>query len=224
MHIIWHGQACFEIIASRQKGEQVSIWIDPFGPEVGLRPPQISGDIVLITHNHFDHNNKKAVKGLPAGKSGEPFIIEGPGEYELKGIFVQGIFSWHDNSQGAERGANTIYTIEAEEMRLCHMGDFGQKELSEEQLEEMGDIDILMMPVGGVYTVGGQEAAKIIAQLEPRIVVPMHYALPGLKVKLDKVDKFLAEMGAKSVEPQPKLLIKKKDLPQEETKVVVLKP
>ena len=216
MHIIWHGQACFEIIASRQKGEQVSICLDPFSEEIGLKPPSLSSDIVLVTHQHFDHNNKKTIKG-------EPFIIEGPGEYEIKGVFVKGITSWHDNSQGEERGKNVIYIIEAEDLRLCHLGDLGQKELSEEQIEQIGDIDILMAPVGGVYTINGVEASKIISQIEPRIVIPMHYLLPKLKAKLDKVDKFLSAMGVKSAEPQPKLLIKKKDILQEETKIVVLR-
>jgi L-ascorbate metabolism protein UlaG (beta-lactamase superfamily) len=217
MHIIWRGQACFEIITSPNKGTQTILCIDPFGEELGLRVPTISADIALITHAHFDHNNKRALKG-------NPFFIEGPGEYELKGVFIQGIPSWHDTAQGSERGTNTIYVIEAEEIKLCHLGDLGQRELTDEQLEQIGEVDILMIPVGGVYTVNGPEAAKIIAQIEPRIVIPMHYALPKLKVKLEGVEKFLKAMGAKDIEAQAKLTIKKKDLPEEETKVVVLKP
>lgn len=217
MQLIWHGQACFEIITTRQKGEQITLCVDPFGEELGVRVPSISADIVLITHAHFDHNNKKAIKG-------EAFFIEGPGEYELKGVFVQGISSWHDNSQGSQRGKNTIYTIEAEEMRLCHLGDLGQRELTEDQLEQIGAVDVLMIPVGGVYTIDGSEASKIISQIEPRVVIPMHYALPKLKVKLEGAEKFLKAMGAKGIEPQAKLTIKKKDLPEGEMRVVVLKP
>lgn len=217
MHIIWHGQACFQILTSRQKGEQTSIIIDPFSEEIGFRFPSISADIVLVTHEHFDHNNKKAVDG-------NPFLIEGPGEYEIKDIFIQGIHSWHDNVEGKERGKNTIYTIEAEEMRLCHLGDFGQPELSEEQLDQIGAVDLLFVPVGGVYTIDGARAQKIVQQLEPRIVIPMHYAILKLKVRLEGPEKFLKAMGIRTVEPQPKLLLKKKDLPQEETKVVLLKP
>ncbi|KKU86417.1 MAG: hypothetical protein A2667_01900 [Candidatus Wildermuthbacteria bacterium RIFCSPHIGHO2_01_FULL_47_27] len=218
MHIVWHGQSCFQVQVLRQKGEQTSLIIDPFSEEIGLRLPKISAaDVVLVTHDHSDHNNKK-------GMGGSPFLIEGPGEYETREIFVEGIPSWHDNANGGERGGNTIYAIEAEDMRLCHLGDLGQKELTENQLERIGEADILMIPVGGVYTITASDAVKIIAQIEPRIVIPMHYAIPGLKVKLDGVDKFLKEMGVKSVEPQQKLLIKKKDLPQEETKVMLLKP
>lgn len=220
---MWHGQACFQIIVSHQKGEQVKIVADPFSEEIGWRLPKLEADILLVSHSHHDHNNVKAV--APSTGSGQaPFLIEGPGEYERKGVFIQGISSFHDEKEGKERGQNTIYTIDAEEMRLCHLGDFGEIELSPEQLEQIGDVDILMIPVGGVYTIDAKGAAKIIAQIEPRIVIPMHYHLPKLKVKLDGLDKFLKEMGRKSVEPQPKLLIKKKDLPPEETKIVILSP
>ena len=216
MHIIWHGQSCFQIILARNKGEQVSIVIDPFDETIGLKVPALSADILLVSHSHQDHNNKKALKGTP-------FLIEGPGEYEVKETFIWGIPSFHDDVQGAKRGSNTIYTIEGEGMRVCHLGDLGQKELTSEQLEKIGDIDILMVPVGGVYTIDAKGASRIISQIEPRLVIPMHYHLPKLKIKLEGVDKFLKEMGKRSVTPQPKLLIKKKDLP-EETKVVVLQP
>jgi len=216
MHIIWHGQSFFQIQVSYNKGEQITLAIDPFDEAIGLKVPSLSADILLISHSHHDHSNKKAIKGTP-------FLIEGPGEYEVKGIFIQGIPSFHDNVQGKQRGQNTIYTIEAEDVRLCHLGDLGQKELTSEQIEEIGDVDILMIPVGGVYTINSKEANRIIAQLEPRIVIPMHYHLPKLKIKLEGVDKFLKEFGRKSITPQPKLLIKKKDL-AEETKLVVLQP
>lgn len=217
MHILWHGQSCFEIIASQQKGEQIKIVIDPFSEDIGLSLPKLEADILLATHDHYDHNNIKGV-------AGDPFLVQGPGEYERKDVFIQGIPSYHDEKDGKERGQNTIYTIEAEEMRLCHLGDFGQKELTSEQLEKIGDADILMVPVGGNFTVDAKGAAKIISQIEPRIIIPMHYYLPKLKVKIDGLDSFLKEMGQKSTEPQPKLLIKKKDLPEEETKVIVLQP
>jgi len=217
MHIIWKGQSCFQILVAQNKGEQTSIVIDPFDESIGLRVPKLQADILLITHQHHDHNNIKAV-------SGNPFLIEGPGEYEIKGIFFQGISSFHDDCQGKKRGQNTIYTIEAEEMRVCHLGDLGQKELTSEQVENIGDIDILMLPVGGVYTINSKESQKIISQIEPKIVIPMHYLLPKLKLKLDGVDVFLKTMGQKSIEPQPKLLIKKKDFTKEGMKIVILKP
>ncbi|OGZ20254.1 MAG: hypothetical protein A2654_00980 [Candidatus Nealsonbacteria bacterium RIFCSPHIGHO2_01_FULL_43_31] len=214
MHITWHGQSFFQLQTSLSKGEQTTIAIDPFEETIGLNVPSFTADILLITHDHADHNNKKTIKGAP-------FLVDGPGEYEVKEIFVQGIPSFHDEESGKKRGINTIYTLEVEEMRLCHLGDFGQKELTEDQLEQIGDIDILMIPVGGEFTIDAKGAAHIISQIEPKIVIPMHYALPKLKIKLDEVDKFLKEIGQKSVVPQPKLLIKKKDLPLE-TQVVVL--
>lgn len=216
MHIIWHGQSYFQIITTRARGEQICVAIDPFDGTIGLRPPSFQADILLITHSHHDHSNKKAIRG-------QPFIIEGPGEYEVKKIFIQGISAFHDDSQGGKRGLNTIYTIEAGGMRLCHLGDLGQRELTPDQLDKIGDVDILMIPVGGVYTIDGKQASKIVSQIEPRIVIPMHYHIPKLKIKLEGVDKFLRTMGRKSVTAQPKLLVKKKDLP-EERRVVVLKP
>lgn len=221
MQIIWHGQSCFQIIARREKNNQVLIVSDPFSEEIGLRVPRLEADIVLITHHHHDHNNIKAV-------SGSPFLIEGPGEYEIKEVFVQGIPAWHDNVSGKERDQNTIYTIEVEGMRLCHLGDLGQKELTADQLEKIGEIDILMIPVGGIYTISAKEAPKIMAQIEPKIIIPMHYQIPKLNLpaggKLDGLDKFLKTMGIKSIEPLPKLSIKKKDLSEEEAKIIVLKP
>lgn len=223
MHILWKGQSCFQIIVSQKAGEQVKIVIDPYSEEIGLKLPKLEADILLATHGHYDHNNFKEVD--PSAGSGQaPFLIEGPGEYERKDIFVQGIPSFHDEKEGKERGQNTIYTIEAEEMRLCHLGDFGQKELTSEQVEQIGEIDILMVPIGGVYTLDAKGASKIISQIEPRIAIPMHYYLPKLKVKIDGLEPFLKEMGHKSATPEPKLLVKKKDLITEETKIVVLQP
>jgi L-ascorbate metabolism protein UlaG (beta-lactamase superfamily) len=217
MQIIWKGQSCFQIITSQGKDSQVSLIIDPFGPECGLKVPNLSGDILLVTHDHPSHNNIKAV-------SGQPFLINGLGEYEIKGVYIQGIPAFHDKNFGKEKGRVTIYTIESEKMRVCHMGDFGQKELFPEQLEDIGEIDILLIPIGGNETIGSEEAQKIISQIEPKIVIPMHYSLPKLKAKLDGLDKFLKVMGEKNQESLPKLTIKSKDLTtEEETKTIVLR-
>lgn len=217
MNIIWYGQSFFKIITPRQKSEQVLISIDPFSEKIGLKPPSFESDILLITHNHDDHNNKKAIKG-------KPFLIEGPGEYEIKEVFIQGISCFHDNVEGQKRGMSTIYTIETEEIKICHLGDLGQKELTPEQVEKIGAIDILMIPIGGEYTINSKEAIKIINQIEPRIIIPMHYQIPKLKLdkKLEEVGEFLKEMGQKSTEIQKNLQIKKKNLPSEEMKVIVL--
>lgn len=218
MNITLYGQSCFQVSSSEGKNNHVSIVIDPFGEDIGLKlPRKLEANIVLVTHDHSDHNNVKAV-------SGQPLVINGPGEYEAKGVFIRGISGFHDDSQGAERGNITIYTIEAEGIRLCHLGDFGQKELTSDQLEKIGGVDILMIPVGGVYTIDAGEAIKVMAQIEPKITIPMHYQIPKLKIKLGGVDKFLKALGIKSLEPLSKLSVKKKDLLSEEAKIIVLRP
>lgn len=217
MTITWQGQSCFQVTAGKAANGQTNIVIDPFGKETGLRLPKMEADILLVTHNHPDHNNVKEV-------GGDYLLIEGPGEYEIKGIFIQGISSFHDESQGKERGLNTIYTIEAEDIRLCHLGDFGQKELTDSQMETLGEIDILMIPVGGGYTISSKEAVKIMSQIEPKIIIPMHYQIPKLVYKLEGLDQFLKTMGVKKVEPLSRLSIKKKDISEEEAKIIVLEP
>jgi L-ascorbate metabolism protein UlaG (beta-lactamase superfamily) len=216
MNIIWKGQSCFQIATQKAK-IQVNITIDPFGPETGLRPPSQPADIVLVTHEHLDHNNVKAV-------AGNPFVVNGPGEYEIKDVYIQGIPAWHDEKEGKEQGVNTIYTVDAEDLRICHLGDLGQKELTDEQLEKIGEVDVLMIPVGGGTTISEKDAVKIISQIEPKITVPMHYAIPKLKMKLAGVEAFLKNLGIKSLAPEPKLSIKKKDIMPEEAKIVVLEP
>ncbi|MBU3934460.1 MBL fold metallo-hydrolase, partial [Patescibacteria group bacterium] len=119
---------------------------------------------------------------------------------------------------------STIYTIEAEGIKFCHLGDLGQTQLTDEQLEEIGSVDLLMIPVGGTYTVSSQEASKIISQIEPKLVIPMHYQLPHLKLKLDDVKKFLKAMGENSIIPQEKLQIKQNALPKEGLEIAVLMP
>lgn len=211
MVITWYGQSCFKL----QSGELVGV-IDPFGKEIGLTPPRFRADFVLITHPHSDHANKDTIPE-------SPFVIEGPGEYEIKGVAVRGLQTYHDNAEGKERGLNTIYMIEMEGMKICHLGDFGEKEMRDDILEKIGDVDILLIPVGGYSTISGEDAARIANKIEPRIVIPMHYKIPGLKAPLESAEKFLKEMGARSAEAEEKLVIKAKDLPQEEMRVVVLR-
>jgi L-ascorbate metabolism protein UlaG (beta-lactamase superfamily) len=216
MNIFWHGQSFFELVANIEKN-QVKIAIDPFSKDLGLRVPKLEADILLISHNHFDHNNKEAI-------SGNYFLIDQPGEYEVKGVYLKAIPSFHDNAKEKEKGENLIFLIEAEDLRICHLGDIGQKELESGQLEEIGEVDILMIPVGGTYTISFKEAIKIMSQIEPKITIPMHFALPKLKVKLDPVEKFLKSLGIKSLKPEKKLSVKKENLSPEEAKIVLLEP
>lgn len=210
MKISWYGHSCFRIAT-----KNTIIITDPFGKNIGLKPPRCEADIVTISHDHYDHNDASTLRG-------SPFIINGPGEHELKEVVIRGINSFHDSNEGKERGVNTIFSIEAEDIKICHLGDLGQKELTNEQLEKISEVDILMIPVGGIYTIDGEKAIAIINQIEPKIVIPMHYKVPKLNIKLHKVDIFLKEIGTKE-EIVDQLIIKKKDLPKEETRVVVMK-
>jgi L-ascorbate metabolism protein UlaG (beta-lactamase superfamily) len=209
MTINWFGQSCFRIEA-----KEGSILIDPFSKEIGLKPPKIKDDVVLVSHDHDDHNN---VEELPP----EAFLINTPGEYEKKGIAIRGISSYHDKTEGKERGLNTIYVIKAEDMTICHLGDLGQEKLDDKQVEDIGDIDILLVPVGGNYTINSKEATGIISQIEPKIIIPMHYKVKDLKIDLDSSDKFVKELGL-TPEKVDKYKISKKLLPLEEMKLVML--
>lgn len=215
MIIQWFGQACFKIQAKPGPGQEVTVVFDPFDPsKLGLKLPKLSGDIVAVTHNHFDHN-------YLSGVNGNYFLIDGPGEYEVKGVFVYGLEAYHDNKRGQERGGITMYSLAAEGISLAHLGDLGQTELTSEQMEHLEGTDIVLLPVGGTYTIDAKQAAQIVAQIEPRLIIPMHYRLPGLKTDLQEVDKFVKEMGMKA-ETLDKLKITKKDLPSDESRLVIL--
>lgn len=215
MDIYWYGQACFKI-----KGKNASVILDPYDPAfTSLKlPKDLSADVVLITHGHQDHNFASAVTGTSGAKS---MVFDRPGEYEVSGVVISGINSFHDNAEGAERGGNTIFHLLFDNLDIVHLGDLGQSKLTEEQVAEIGQTDILLVPVGGVYTIDAKAAAEIVAQLEPKIVIPMHYKIDGLKFELERVEGFLKEMGAENVVAQPKLFITKEKLP-EEPQVVVL--
>ncbi len=210
MEISWLGQAAFKL-----KGKTATVVTDPYDPEfIGLKWPKVEADIVTISHDHGDHNNA-------AGVSGASYTATGPGEYEIKGVAFTGTPSFHDNKGGAERGKNTIFTFNIDGVRICHLGDLGQAQLTDPQLEAIGDVDVLLIPVGSVYTIDGGAAAKIVAQIEPKVIIPMHYGQPGLKVNLEPVDHFLKEMGKEGVTPVAKLSVSADKLP-EEAEVVVL--
>jgi L-ascorbate metabolism protein UlaG (beta-lactamase superfamily) len=213
MEIKFFGHACF-----RLRGKSAVILTDPYDPYIGFKLPKIAADLVTISHEHKDHNYREAVTGSSNRK--KPFVISGPGEYEIAGVSVFGIMTFHDASRGKERGENTVYMITLDDVRLAHLGDLGHK-LTDAQLEEINGVDVLMIPVGGTYTLDAKEAVEVISQVEPKIVIPMHYHLPGLTIKLAPVETFLKEIGAEKVKPISKLTITKDRLP-EEREVVVL--
>lgn len=212
MYITWLGQACFKL-QDKIGPEGVLLVTDPYGDQIGLKMPHFEADIVTVSHGHFDHNNTGAIRG-------HPFIINTAGEYEIKDVFIEGVEAWHDEKSGHERGQDIIYRIEMEDISITHLGDLGHV-LDSKQLEKLEGTDILLIPVGGKYTINAAKAVEVISQIEPRIVIPMHYKVPGLKVEIDGVEKFIKELGLKPRQEE-KLKIAKKDLPQEDMELVVL--
>lgn len=213
MDITFLGHSSFKI-----KSSSVTLVTDPFDPKmVGLKFSSQEADIVTISHDHPDHSYLNSIQNPKK-------IISSPGEYEVSGVSFIGIGSFHDDQKGSLRGKNTIYVIEIEKLRLCHLGDLGH-ELSESQIEEIGDIDILMIPVGGEYTIDAQKAVEICRALEPNFIIPMHYKIEGLNEetfeKLLPVDEFVKQMGLPS-ETLPKLSVKEGSFSEEEQKVIIL--
>jgi len=216
MTINWYGHSCFKIT---NQGGHLTIITDPFDKKVGLNPPRCSADIVTVSHNHYDHNNVGAITSS-FGSESKPFIVNSPGEYEIKDIVIVGCFSFHDKER---KEPNIIYLMEVDKIRICHLGDLGQEKLTDRQLDRIGEVDILMIPVGGIYTIGAKQAVKIVNQVEPNIIIPIHYKLPGLNIDLDDVKGFLKEMGLNGQTTVDKLTLKKKDLAGKEMEVVVMK-
>ena len=222
MDITYLGHSSFKI-----KTKNATIITDPFDPEmIGLKFPKVEADIVTISHQHGDHNHLAQILGKVTDQgTNQPFVIEGPGEYEVRGINILGISTFHDNSLGTERGKNTIYEFRVEGLNLIHCGDLGHK-LTDAQKESLGQPDILFIPTGGKYTIDPAVAGEVINQLEPKIIVPMHYQVGGLAPKLVSelvpVTEFLKVMGKGEMVPQDKLTITRDKLP-EEIQIVVLK-
>jgi len=208
MDIFWLGYSCFRI-----KGKEATIVTDPYNKVIGYTLGRLSAEIVTVSHDHAGHNNVAAV-------SGQPRVIDGPGEYEIADVFLTGISSYHDAEKGKKLGKNTIYTVELDDMILCHLGDLGDAP-TPAQVEALGRVDILLAPVGGNCTINAAKAAETVSLLEPKVVIPMHFSTEGLAKELDPLDKFLKEMGLKQAVPQPKATLNKSGLPQE-TQVVVL--
>lgn len=208
MEITWLGHSCFRI-----RGREATVVTDPCPPSTGYTIGKPTAHIVTISHKHENHSYTKPV-------AGNPVLLDRPGEYEIEGAFVTGIRTFHDTKKGAERGLNVSFVIEMEDVRVCHLGDLGHTP-TPEQVEEISGVGILLVPVGGHTTIDGATAAEIVNILEPAIVIPMHYKTPAVKDQLDPVDRFLKELGAKDLEPQPKLTITRSSLPHE-TQVLLL--
>ncbi len=201
MEISWLGHSCF-----RLRGKQTTVITDPYSPGLGYSLGKPTAGIVTISHQHPGHS-------FAEGVAGNPKIISGPGEYEVGNVLIIGIVTFHDKEKGSLRGKNTVYLIEIDEIAICHLGDLGHA-LTDEQVEELGNVDVLLVPAGGVSTINASLAAEVVRQLEPRAVIPMHYKTPAQAVGLDPVDSFLKEMGASGITPQAKLSLTKSNLPQ----------
>lgn len=208
MEIDWFGHACF-----RLRGREGTVITDPYGKDIGLSFARPRGDIVTISHDHPGHSFAKGVKG-------DPKVIEGPGEYEIKNMFITGVPTAHDKKGGKDRGANTVFVCDIDGLTICHLGDLGHVP-TQPQIEALGNVNVLLVPVGGVSTINAGEAAEIVSMLEPQIVIPMHFYHPGLKFKLDTTAKFFKEMGIKTPAEIPSIKVTKDSLPKE-TQVVLL--
>ncbi len=200
MDINWLGHSCFRI-----RGTQATIITDPYSPDLGYSLGKPTARIVTVSHQHPGH---AYVQGI----GGEPKVVRGPGEYEISGVLIIGMATFHDGEEGRKSGRNTAYLIEVDEVVVCHLGDLGHV-LTAGQVEEAGNVDVLLLPVGGVSTINAPMAAEVVRQLEPKVVVPMHYKTEVLKWELEPVDRFLKEMGIKEVNSSPKLSFTKANLP-----------
>lgn len=219
MIITWHGLSCFKIQTKNGDRETVIV-TDPFDASAGIKMPRnIAADVITVSHKHPLHANTAEVGPLNEAK--KPLVIDIPGEYEVGGTFVYGIQSVHDQKEGQERGSNIIFRFEAEGMSVGHLGDLG-RQLSVEEMEKLENVDILLVPVGGGTTLPLKAMVEIVGELEPRVVIPMHYKLPEIKAPMEGADKFLRELGVGKSEPENKLKISRKDLPSEEMKVIIL--
>lgn len=208
MEIVWLGHSCF-----RLRGKDVTIITDPLDRSSGYSLGRVTAEVVTVSHQAPDHSNVKAV-------GGDFQVVEGPGEYEIRGVFITGVATRRDGAKGLKSERNTAYLIEMEDLTICHLGDLGHI-LTPEQVELMKDSDVLLIPVGGNNTINASQAAEVVSQIEPRIVIPMHFKTEVTTLDLDPVSKFLREMGVKDPQPQPKLTVTRGSLP-EETTVVLL--
>ena len=206
MQITWLGHASFMIESGGNK-----LITDPFD-KIGLPFPAVEANAVTSSHSHFDHNAANLV-------GGNPQVFTGPGEFEEGPFKIAGFPTYHDESGGSERGENTVFVIEAEGLRVCHLGDLGHA-LSPEQVSALGRVDVLMIPVGGMYTIDASAAAQVAASLKPSLVLPMHYKIQGLSLPIAEVSEFTRLH--ENVREADSLDVKSESLPGQ-TEVVVLK-
>jgi len=211
MEISWYGQTCFRLSARGL----ATVVTDPYPPDVGLTLPRTRAEIVTVSRNDPQCCNTAGVRG--------PFkILDGPGEYEIGGTFITGIATFADGKRGTLRGLNTVFTFDFDGLTVCHLGRLGHVP-TQTQVEDIGAVGILLVPVGGGGSLSPGQASEVISLFEPGLVIPMYYKVPGLKVRLGTLDRFLKEMGLEKVRSQETLKMAKADL-AEETQVIILEP
>lgn len=210
MDLTWYGLSCFRI-----RGRSAAVVTDPFPPTAGPRL-KLEADLVTVSHPHPNH-------GFAAAVGRDPYVVHGPGEYEVAGVHVTGIPTFHDRQGGAEHGRNTVYVVEIDDIRVVHLGDLGHR-LDDDAMGAIDEVDVLLVPVGGGRALEAAAAAEVVRQLDPRYVVPMHYAADLVTgAGLEPVGRFLKEMGAESAEATSKLTIQAAGAREgEQTRVVLL--
>lgn len=210
MRIKWLGHSCFKM--STKNG--IRVVTDPFDDNVGYKLPTVETDIVTMSHGHYDHNFVDCVKGNFE-------IVNKVGNFYVKDIPITGVHTFHDEEDGQKRGDNIIYIFEMDGVRVCHLGDLGHV-LTPAQIEMIGEVDVVLIPVGGVYTLDAERAAEVVHQLKPSIVIPMHYKTPVLKFQLDTVDKFIELMGRGERLGSQVIQINTEDLNKDDLRVYIL--
>ncbi len=211
MKIRYLGHSCFVLTESTG----TSIITDPYG-DIGFDLPETAADAVTVSHSHYDHNNVSAVKGTPV-------VIDREGQYEIGGVHITAIKSYHDNENGRKRGENLIFKFRMDGVEICHLGDLGE-ECSSSLIEALLPVHVLLIPVGGTYTIDANEAKEYVDRIMPSIVIPMHYKSKGLNMDIDKADEFTdlfeGEEVEESVENEIELF--RDDITEEETKIILL--
>lgn len=211
MRIKWLGHSCFKITS----GKGIRIVTDPFDDNVGYKLPAVETDIVTISHGHYDHNFVDCVKGNFQ-------VVSKVGNFYVKDIPIMGIHTYHDEEQGIKRGSNIVYTFEIDGMKLCHLGDLGHA-LTPSQVEIIGKVDILLIPVGGVYTINSETALNVVQQINPSIIIPMHYKTAALKFNLDGLESFIANFE-NVIKPSSQVLeINREDINLDKPSLYILK-
>jgi L-ascorbate metabolism protein UlaG (beta-lactamase superfamily) len=214
LDLTWLGHACF-----RLRGREVTILTDPYeGADWGYPPVATSANVVTISNDHPHH------AGL-SGIDGQPRVLRGPGEYEIGGALIWGVRTLQRKNGTARAPRNTAFIIQVEELTVCHLGDLADAPLGAEELSRIKDADVLLVPVGGNCTINATQAAAVVAQVEPKLIVPMHYATEETRghLPLDEIERFCKELGATDASPRARLSITPSSLPNEPTVVLLEK-